>query len=1244
METGTTFTISLVGTGEAIPQAIESCRLQQQTFASGLDTHHDQHERFRDEATAVLPPPNESYQFIQQPSTDFSGNDLRSALSDGFLVGMTQSQCERLCVATDGCLAYTHNANVNACFIKAGPGRPTRFVGANSGQLEGSFASILPPPTQGSGTIVDQQAAWGPGETIEDFHARIRRLAQPMGMQCARARQVVQEASRQLRVALPDMRRAAVGGSVQIDWRNNTLVDRVPFYLMVVADQPVRFGGRGFVALGPEAPNPFGLATGEGQHRAFVALHSRGAGFDGAIDVFPLSEGPVALEAYEVAYLPACQEEVTLDRHRVVITTQPGPARIVLNNPLSRRLYTHEVALDAFHRQILFNEDRILILDSDTGAEIVERGGSEFTVSSTHRFVVLSQDGRFDIVDVIDGQTVARIDQGDLFWGMGDSFAMSTRSPWAEANIVSTFGGPVDIREQITGPSCCLASPEETRIGIDLENAAVTIWGRFGYLVGSLQNPGFSVHESPHGGYSSDQSGSLALFQHELNSLGTVAPVTLGLGFEVAGGVRYTWRFGDGYNGGTIVDPPRSFDDILALRLGRVGLHVQRRFPGPEQPRSSRLQDQLLRLGLDVLPMDEGQVVLALDPGRLRVAEATALASGDTATAYRRQVEALGPFISEAAARGWRFTWSDESPFIVNYGPLVHSECYHVDLSQNEDAGNQLLLVRDIDQLVRLDAGAAPFWISQSWCTAGATFGSLRPTTVLNIYDLAGPVPRVSTDLTWFSAFFYENAPSPVWYGHPFTLRGNDRDVLFIAQGHGIIALFDRQQRQLVTTFEHLPNGDLLQSAYLTRDGRYVIQENQDGAFFVHSLRDHSIVLSGRVEDDEIAVWTADFRFDATAEAAELIDLIFPGRLRQYSLDRFAATRRVPGLLQRVLGEDRIPAAPATTVPPDIAGTIALNSEGIEARVQTLSGQVARFAVFQDGVLTNELDAAQSAKSIQVPRLPGARWVTIVGTDSGGLASAPVSVDLGPDTVEGHHRALVVAVNTYQDPAIPSLDFALRDGERFGQVMEASIDGAPGFESVAYLGDRHASPEAILQGVRDLVDGLGEGDHAVIYFAGHGLRGADGALFLGTSGTELSDLPETALAFDAIAQVLSGTSARVTILLDTCHSGSAGVGAFATTDDVVGDLSRLPTNVTILAASKGREFSQEDPSFGGGIFTFALEQVILRQRARYDVDGNGRIEASELYEGVKSIVVAAFPGQQTPWISQTRMVGDYALF
>ena len=188
--------------------------------------------------------------------------------------------------------------------------------------------------------------------------------------------------------------------------------------------------------------------------------------------------------------------------------------------------------------------------------------------------------------------------------------------------------------------------------------------------------------------------------------------------------------------------------------------------------------------------------------------------------------------------------------------------------------------------------------------------------------------------------------------------------------------------------------------------------------------------------------------------------------------------------------------------------------------------------------------------------------------------------------------------------------------------------------------------DRVLAAIDRIVAGAGHDDMIVLSFAGHGLSDKSKALRLALPGTRLDRIEETALAFSEIADRIRESKARVVVLLDVCHAGLANQAAFATNDSAV---SQLVTNsgasIIVLSASKGRQFSLESRSAGGGEFSVAFSDAISgAKRKAADTNGDGAVTVSELYRAVKSGVVGRTRGKQTPWLSRNLMVGDFALF
>lgn len=1201
------------------------------------------YERLPDE---ISPTPELLTSWQERPDTDLPGGDIRHGLDDKTLSGISQGDCAKACLATDRCHTYTFNREGNVCFLKEGSGELVPFKGAVTVLLSEQKLRLVPPPTRGPAPQLTKDVSWRDTDSIEEFHERIRQRARSLGASCDAERASLDQLSADMAWTV-EKAPAMAGQALSLRWTGNTLMERIPVWLVVSSLAKIRFAGPGHIALGPDAANPFSISAGKGKARALVSLASRGAGLEGKIDIVPLEAGKVDLTMELVGYLRDCEEEITLRTESVVFDTIPAPAEIVLNTAEGRSSLTHEIAVPRLSRSVLLNEHRFLLLDMVTGTEIIERAGSHLQISPTHRFIAVEQGGKIDIIDMVDGKTANQLDPGDLFWGLGDSFAFTTTSPWATVSLASTFSNGLQVLGQMTGPSCCGASAQTTRIGIDLENSAFSILGTLGYRIGALQNQSYALLSDAQGGYSSQGGSEATINLQMLQSIGTLSPVSLANGFDIAGGFSSTATWGDWNDAGEAGVRRKPFSETLTI-LARVGLsarEVTDRYVGVlasggnSRPITEIFEGQLARLGMTVAPMISGERIVApVKDGPQANSGYDAKARIDASAPAMKQLE------NEAKAAGWKPGWS----LPVEGYPVP--DCEHLVVDGRISKG-RVLLPRDVVEVWKVGQPPNAAWVARADCVAGATYGSLRAYAGYYAIDFSSPLPSSGQAFLAETGFLYENAIHEFWYENAFRIKADGDFVLSIAPGKGVIALIDRKSRAFSWVGEGLPNGDLLLDAWLSADRQHVFQLNADGGFYVHALTKHARrVLSGRIVDDEIAVWTEDFHYDATAEAATLIDLRFPGHHAQYSLDRFGPAKRVAGLAKAVLtgrwelgDQDR--ARATITLPPSLSGTIMSTGGGnLTAEVIFDRTQVTMISVFQDGQLSHSFTGEGLSNRIVFERLKDARWVSLVASTKDGLSSLPVLSDLGaPLEKLAVTRLLSIGVNTYEHHALPSLNYALRDAGQMISTLTDAEHAGPAFELVQGPKDRRATPAAILAAAKALTDGLEEGDRAVLFLAGHGLRDADGRFYFATSATDPANLAKTALPFDALKAVLKASPASITLLLDACHSGAAGGQLTATNDDLAASFTQAGSNVTVVAAAKGRQESIGRKETGG-LFTNALVKVVGADRDIHDLNRNGRIEASELYRGVKSIVVEATQGAQTPWITKSRVVGDYAIF
>jgi uncharacterized caspase-like protein len=235
---------------------------------------------------------------------------------------------------------------------------------------------------------------------------------------------------------------------------------------------------------------------------------------------------------------------------------------------------------------------------------------------------------------------------------------------------------------------------------------------------------------------------------------------------------------------------------------------------------------------------------------------------------------------------------------------------------------------------------------------------------------------------------------------------------------------------------------------------------------------------------------------------------------------------------------------------------------------------------------------------------------------------------------------LSVGTNTYTDTRLESLRYAETDAQSFIKAAESARGYYSTIEQQVLLDHadlRHVLPQLLHR----IVESASEHDTIMLFAAGHGLLDRDGKFYLATRETIIGRLADTATAWDDIVRELETAKGRVIVFLDACHSGS--VEGAATNDDAVRGLLNSRGALTVMAASKGRQFSNEGTEWGGGAFTTRLLEAVL-DRKKTDTNANGTIEQSELYAVLKSRIVADTEGNQTPWIARTQMIGEVPLF
>lgn len=268
-----------------------------------------------------------------------------------------------------------------------------------------------------------------------------------------------------------------------------------------------------------------------------------------------------------------------------------------------------------------------------------------------------------------------------------------------------------------------------------------------------------------------------------------------------------------------------------------------------------------------------------------------------------------------------------------------------------------------------------------------------------------------------------------------------------------------------------------------------------------------------------------------------------------------------------------------------------------------------------------------------------------------GLAVFGATLAAAPAPAAADKHALIVSINEYgKEPW--KLRGAVNDGNNIERLLVGALQYRP--DQIKKLFDRAATREAILSNFRSwLIDGTKPGDEVFFYFSGHGHQQKD------ENGDEDDGLDETLVAADAEPDGKGGVrnmviddefeamldalkDRKVTLVIDSCHSGTISRGAFGEVEGArslpwipeIGRPEPVSTRAvtqhraetTFTASAPGRvvwtavapyqkalEEARANPVTG--VFTTRFVQGIMNKKG--DANGDGVVTNAELYAYVQ---------------------------
>jgi len=1127
--------------------------------------------------------------------------------------------CRVQCLFDDECDAFSYEASSKQCLGK-------RAYSASKGSLSATKAPGFVAGIKAAADVVreareaylaagpsvpEADLAWRKDDTEALFVSRIRAAARPMGGPCEAETAAMQATAASVKATIAEGPGVA-GKPIALRWEGKPS-SGPPLWLMISADGPVRFKAEGFYALMPQAIAAFGMSADRERTRAFTTLFGQDALDGGEVEILPLRAGRLNLAVRVVGYVRGCETEFVNDVAAAGIdVTATSEPTFQVRDPFSFEQPTKIwVAPDGATRLESF-DGRFRIVEAATGAAIVDREGRDPHYSPTGRFVFFTSEGDSQFVlDTMDGHIVGE-SRGPTGWENKDSFLVvgeNSGTISASSLLVADHGSASLWRCR----AAC--SPTVETYYLDLENDFIHVSETADRISGKArQGQGFG--------------GDKRRWNKDVATQTGVAPLPIPVRWNFRGGLSFV-PFDERWLGGAernetdretrqyaFVAPefnPVTTSQQASLQPVGIGQWRGAVRLSPRRSNDGSIRERLMDLGLRFSAHTEPS---------FKWAEGRDFASGDTISHLRPDM-AKRILAAVPKAKG-AFTDEQES---WPCNPL-------------DEAPNGLEQIRPIfDQAMEFKIGQRTIWLTMFVCVEGAA-AFYYPN--FHLFDSAYDDGFLRIDGEDTSNSSGGACAQDISHCNFDARLYADRYFLIWSTQSRALMLFDLDTHKTIYKQFELGRGDLLKEAFYSVETGHITQVNTDGSFYVFDVPQNRRVMEGRYIDDETVAWTPDLRFDASPEGANYVFLRFPGRGGQYSFQQFARAMRTPGLVTEVFERKYQGRTLSLTLPPTLAGEISLKDGRIKGTVDV--AQATSVNLYQDGLLTDTLAVAEGQARIDVEasRVAGARWISLVGIDDQGLTSQPVGVDLAVADRPVVH-ALTVGVDAYA--ALPALRYGAKDARRLAEALASQNGKSISAGATKTLVDLQASPANILEAATLLVDQAKVGETIVFSFAGHGVVGGDGRFYLATSQTRADDVAGTSLAWERLAEVLAKSRARVVVFLDACHSGAAGTALFATNDSAAANvLARIPSGLVILSASKGRQFSEESPQAGGGLFTGAVADVIAADRDTFDLDRNGAIEISELYAGVKRRVSEVSQGRQVPWLARNELVGDFALF
>jgi uncharacterized caspase-like protein len=1069
------------------------------------------------------------------------------------------------------------------------------------------------------------------------------------------------------------------------------------FLILKVKSAPgVRFDGRGFFALSGPSQNPAGLSYGLQHPRAIVPLHTAFSATSGRFEIVPSTAGQLEIE-WAVVERTACGELIHAQGTLQSVSIAPGSPRIVPRDEFGETKPLRRVQALQGDYELLEFKNRYEVYHKTSGELILKRQGRLPTFSPTGRFLSARPplEETFEVIDLAARVVLGRYAAQMLAWSHGDSFLYVVGARQSHFWVVRTLHGrrddvaraelPVkglddndDTRDeanpsppQLPGPDLEAHKPDGGLFGNAYEEWHLDLSTTDGTLIAVPINPHLLDEEEK------KKPKDIVAFD-----LGVARPnQVVGSVTAVAGSETETIKKIERsigldqpkLSGWNVGEPLWLTDSIYREQWLRDGDRTEK-----EVRKMLDEQFEILRKAFAVRLDATAKVVKDIQPVSVastrkasRVRATKLRGTGDLS--YVTVIRLSLPLLQSKEIAGIRS--GRDSKTMRQIGKEI-AKLYAPDVATFKDDPNdrgaftqgfvdpsikpekdegpaEFNFANPGRDLWRFTIGTTTYWLTQTILAGRNAHGF--DFTLLS--SPSGGVPQFAGLGGQGQLGDMRGSLGAAFGAFSSVGLSGERYLTVATRPIPQIIAFDLQTWRPACAVANPIDGADIVTTIMHRDARHLTQINSDGAIHVYSCGDGKQVLSGAYVDDEVVLMSTDGYFEGTEDAAAFIDIAIAGLPGRHVLSQFTRQLRRPGIVKAVLEGKGGIAPPVLALPPLLKVAPPTANAGEVRIVAHSPGGLGYIQLYADGRPVQRVTGSGTVLEMTVPDVsrPDGPVLTAFAVDRTGIASAPLTLTRPPKTAQGKSGQLFsLAAGVDRYPLFPAecggdrksscnLDRAVSDARRVTRALASSKLYARTTQAV--LSDEKASRDAILASLDAFIGKAGAGDTIVAFFAAHGLIDSNGKLLIALASTSPGERTTTALAFEAVAERLRRAKARVVVLLDVCHAGLADRDRIATNDDAVAQLvTQTGSSMVVLAASKGRQYSEETTAEKGGRFSVAFEAVITRERQSHDLDGNGAISIHELYRGLKAKVVQGSGGKQTPWLSRNLLVGDFNLF